>query len=76
MSTLERLREWISRKVCKHSFALDDLTVANPHGVDDRVQWPCAKCGKVFRANYGLAISPRNGPTFQRSKHGKAVGDE
>ena len=27
----------------------------------ERVEWSCAKCGKVFRAHCGLDISPKHG---------------
>lgn len=32
-----------------------------------RVMWPCAKCGKVFYAHYGIAISPTHGPVVRRN---------
>lgn len=32
----------------------------------ERVEWPCADCGKIFRAHCGLDISPSNGPMFRR----------
>lgn len=27
----------------------------------ERVEWPCCKCGKVFRAHCGLDITPKHG---------------
>lgn len=37
-----------------------------PHNTQ-RVEWPCAKCGKVFRAHCGLDISPEHGPVLPDS---------
>lgn len=37
-----------------------------PHHTQ-RVEWPCAKCGKVFRAHCGLDISPEHGPVLPDS---------
>lgn len=58
---------YIMKKICRHEFAIEDLKMVNPDGVDDRVMWPCAKCGKEFRAHCGLNISPTNGPIFRRN---------
>lgn len=34
----------------------------------ERVEWPCCKCGKVFRAHCGLDISPKHGFIRPRRK--------
>lgn len=34
----------------------------------ERVEWPCCKCGKVFRAHCGLDISPEHGFIRARGK--------
>ncbi len=62
-SILTKLRQ----RFCSHSFALEDLTMVNRDSPgNDRVKWPCDKCGKVFWAQCGLDISPSNGPAFRR----------
>ncbi len=61
------LWRWLRRRFCSHSFAIEDLEMVNRDSDGaDRVAWPCAKCGKVFRAHCGLDISPEHGPTFRR----------
>ena len=64
---LRELLHRIRQRYCRHEFAIDDLrTTGEPDDSDRRVRWPCSKCGKAFYANYGLAISPKHGPTFRR----------
>ena len=49
----------------------------DPHHTQ-RVEWPCAKCGKVFRAHCGLDISPEHGPVLpdsSRSQNKGVMGD-
>ena len=55
----------IKQKTCKHKFDIRHLEMVNRNGLNDRVKWPCAKCGKVFRAHCGLDISPKYGETFR-----------
>ena len=58
----------IKQLFCSHRFALEDLKITGTAtSGDDRVSWPCDKCGKVFRAPYGLAIAPHFGPIFRRN---------
>ena len=40
-----------------------------PHHTE-RVEWPCARCGKVFRAHCGLDISPEHGPILPSPNNG------
>ena len=57
----------LKQHFCAHRFALDDLTMVNKDSSGaDRVSWPCDKCGKMFRAQCGLDISPEHGPIFRR----------
>lgn len=63
-----KLLTWLKHKICHHEFAIDDLKMVNPEGYNDRVTWPCAKCGKVFNAHCGLDISPTHGPIFRREQ--------
>lgn len=49
MNDLNRLRQWL----CRHEFAYEDLEPRDKAGM---VQWPCQKCGRVFREPYGLAM--------------------
>jgi hypothetical protein len=71
-----RLIERIRQRLCSHRFALEDLTMVNRDSPgNDRVRWNCDKCGKVFRAQCGLDISPGNGPTYRRgSLHNQKIG--
>ena len=63
LRALERLKQ----RWCSHRFAIEDLAMVNRDSDgDDRVRWPCDKCGKVFHAQCGLDISPSNGPTYRR----------
>lgn len=62
-----RLLELLKQRWCSHRFAIEDLTMVNRDSDgEDRVRWHCDKCGKVFRAQCGLDISPANGPTYRR----------
>ena len=62
-----RLLEILKQRWCSHRFAIEDLTMVNRESAGkDRVRWNCDKCGKVFRAQCGLDISPSNGPTYRR----------
>lgn len=54
------------QKVCHHQFAIQDLRLTGSEDESERVEWACAKCGRVFRASHGLAIAPRNGFIFRR----------
>lgn len=57
----------LRQKLCNHQFAIDDLKAVNINSDgNDRVVWPCDKCGKVFKAHCGLFISPEHGPIFRR----------
>lgn len=56
----------IKQKFCKHNFNIRQLEMVNRDGLNDRVKWPCAKCGKVFRAHCGLDISPKYGKITDR----------
>lgn len=49
------------QKTCDHKFNIRHLEMVNRDGLNDRVKWPCAKCGKVFHAHCGLDISPKYG---------------
>lgn len=62
------LLSYFKKKMCSHEFAIEDLKMVNYDGAEDRVMWPCAKCGKEFRAHCGLDISPKHGPTFRRER--------
>jgi hypothetical protein len=62
--------QWMKRKLCSHEFSLSDLKTVNNLGGDDRVAWPCRKCGKVFRAHCGLDISPKHGYIVNQQKGG------
>lgn len=55
----------IKQKFCNHNFNIRQLEMVNRDGLNDRVKWPCAKCGKVFRAHCGLDISPKYGETIR-----------
>ena len=44
-----------------------------PHHTE-RVEWPCARCGKVFRAHCGLDISPEHGPILPSPNAERASG--
>lgn len=62
-----RLLERLKQRWCSHRFAIDDLTMVNRESDgEDRVRWHCDKCGRIFRAQCGLDISPTNGPTYRR----------
>jgi hypothetical protein len=51
-----------------HMFALEDLKTINPNSSgDDRVEWKCNVCDKVFHAQCGLDIAPKHGYIFRRS---------
>lgn len=65
MSWLIKLKQWR----CKHSFYLEDLT-RHPEleETNQRVSWACHKCGKVFKANCGLDISPEHGYMMRKPK--------
>ena len=57
----------LKQRFCSHRFAMEDLTMVNRDSEgNDRVSWACDKCGKVFRAQCGLDISPEHGPIFRR----------
>lgn len=63
--------KWLGLRplLCKHRFAMEDLEMVNRDSEGaDRIAWPCAKCGRVFRAHCGLDISPKYGPIFRREK--------
>jgi hypothetical protein len=45
------IRQWL----CSHEKRLDDLRRVGP----DLVECPCVKCGKVLRAEYGIALLGR-----------------
>ena len=60
-------------RVCNHRFALEDLRMVNPNGDHDRVEWPCADCGKSFRAHCGLDITPKHGHVFRRNPYSKSA---
>lgn len=63
-----RLLTWVRQRWCRHRFAIEDLVMVNPDSDgDDRVRWPCDKCGKVFHAHCGLNISPGNGFLYRRN---------
>ena len=61
MKAINRMLHAVKVRICKHEFTLSDLKMVNPDGGSDRVQWPCSKCGKVFKAHCGLDIVPANG---------------
>ena len=44
------LLAWKQRR-CRHVFRGPDL---QPRDADGMVTWPCSKCGKVHRLEYGL----------------------
>jgi hypothetical protein len=57
----------LKQTLCSHEFAIEDLQYLNEYSDgNDRVSWPCAKCGKVFTAHCGVQISPEHGPMFRR----------
>ena len=62
--------KWIKsllQKNCEHVFMLEDLRMINPDSTGaDRVEWACDKCGKVFKAQCGLDITPTHGFIQQR----------
>ena len=67
--TVERLWSRLKQRLCKHRFAIEDLEMVNPDSDgNDRVRWPCDKCGEVFHAQCGLWISPGNGFLYRRHK--------
>lgn len=53
VSRLDRLVMWLKRKLCKHVFAGPDMGIRDDTGWLD---WPCKKCGKVYRVEYGLQV--------------------
>lgn len=60
---LDRARaELKKQRLCRHAFVLCDLHTVNPDSFEERVAWPCAKCGKVFLGDCGLHISFDRGP--------------
>lgn len=64
-----QLRIKMRQRFCDHRFALEDLEMVNRDSAgNDRVLWPCAKCGQAFRAQCGLDISPKHGPISRREK--------
>lgn len=61
-----KLYNWIKLKFCNHAFVIEELKRNNEDPLsDDRVVWPCVKCGKKFYANYGLKI-PKNNKSYFR----------
>jgi hypothetical protein len=62
-----RFLERLKQRLCSHRFAIEDLTMVNRDSDgDDRVEWKCSRCWKVFSAHCGLDISPSNGPIYRR----------
>ncbi len=62
---MKRLLAWL--KPHKHRFAMEDLRMVNPDSPGaDRVEWPCADCGQLFKAQCGLDIIPKHGTAFRR----------
>ena len=77
MIWLAQALDSVKQRFCSHRFAIEDLTMVNRASAgDDRVSWSCSKCGKMFRAQCGLDISPGNGPTFRRERRSIAAIDE
>lgn len=61
---MKRLRQFF----CRHVFVGLDL---QPRSADGKVTWPCSKCGKVYRVDYGLQISDFGriaGPWIERGE--------
>ena len=63
---LQNFLQKFCKKFCHHQFAIQDLRLTGSEDESERVEWACAKCGKVFRASHGLAIAPDNGVIFRR----------
>jgi len=58
---LNKLLCAFKQRKCRHIFSGKDLGVRDETG---RLDWPCCKCGKVYRFKYGL----------QASDYGKIIG--
>lgn len=43
----------VKRVFCKHEFNIYDSPGRDAEGMLD---WPCYRCGKIFRVPYGLAL--------------------
>ena len=52
---MKQFAKILKQMFCRHRFDLDDL-ISRETTDDGLVHWPCWKCGKMFRAEYGLAI--------------------
>lgn len=68
MSLLRRLLLCWRQRCCAHVFRGIDM---QPRDSDGLLPWPCSKCGKVFRMEYGLLApgeitGPWGPPTNQR----------
>jgi len=57
---LKRFWRFLRPKRCIHKFRPVDLKMIAKDG-PERVEWPCCKCGKIFRAHCGLDITPKHG---------------
>lgn len=48
---IRRLLTWLRLRRCRHLFRGVDLRPRDAAGI---VSWPCARCGFVWRGEYGL----------------------
>jgi hypothetical protein len=53
MTLLAKLKTLFYNTKCSHEFYGYDLKPRDESGL---VSWKCSKCGKVFKAEYGLKI--------------------
>jgi len=67
--------ERLKQRFCQHAFAIEDVALVNANVGDERVRWPCSRCGKVFRAHCGLDITPQHGFLFRRAGRAPTVED-
>ena len=53
---------WQVTAPCRHMFHIKSLRMVNRDSDgEDRVEWPCQRCGEVFTAHCGLDIVPKHG---------------
>lgn len=58
------MKKWFKRLLCKHVVYIEEI-----HRVDDDlVVANCAKCGKPFIAQYGLALAYQGATLDQKPK--------
>ena len=48
----QRLKQWF----CSHLYDIADLPKTAYRDTDNKLHWPCCKCGKEFIGDYGLQV--------------------